>query len=218
MKIVAKENSRKPYTKSVKTKQKILIAALGLFGDKGFEAVGTREIAELAGVNQPAIHYHFKGKEQLYLACADFIIEKFMNHARQWAVDLSFLREENPNAEQGRQALKIIIVEMIAFYLQPSSAHWISFVHREIWNPEIAHDRLYTHIWSPGIKLITRLVNVIRGEDTPQNQLEAMTLISSLSSFRSGILVTKKSMNWKKIEEAEFNMIKNLYEKKIDCL
>ena len=118
---MAKENSRKPYTKSVKTKQKILIAALGLFGDKGFEAVGTREIARLAGVNQPAIQYHFGGKKQLYLACAVFIIEQFRNQAQGWAVDLSFLKEENPNAEQGRQALKIILIELIAFYLQPVS-------------------------------------------------------------------------------------------------
>jgi len=210
MKIIAKENSRKPYTKSVKTKQKILIAALVLFGDKGFEGVGTRKIAELAGVNQPAIQYHFEGKKQLYLACADFIIEQFKHQAQGWAVDLSFLKEENPNAEQGRQALKIILIELIAFYLQPSSAHWVSFVHREIWNPGTAHDRLYTQIWSPGIELVTRLINVIRGADTPQNRLEAMTLISSITTFRSGISVTKKSMNWEKIGEAEFKIIKNL--------
>ena len=132
-----------------------LIAALELFGDKGFEAVGTREIARLAGVNQPAIHYHFDGKEQLYLACADFMIEQFKHQAQGWAVDLSFLKEKNPNAEQGRQALKIIVIELIAFYLQPSSAHWISFVHREIWNSGTAHDRLYTHIWSPGIESVS---------------------------------------------------------------
>ena len=216
--MVVKENTRKPYTKSVQTKQKILIAALELFGDNGFEVVGTREIASLAGVNQPAIHYHFKGKEQLYLACADFIIEQFKHQAQGWAVDLSFLREKNPNAEQGRQALKIIVVELIAFYLQPSSAHWISFVHREIWSLGTAHDRLYTQIWSPGIELVTRLINVIRGADTPQNRLEAMTLISGLTTFRSGISVTKKSMNWEEIGEAEFKIIKNLYEQKIDCL
>ena len=101
---------------------------------------------------------------------------------------------------------------------RPSSAHWVSFVHREIWNPGTAHDRLYTQIWSPGIELVTRLINVIRGADTPQNRLEAMTLISSITTFRSGISVTKKSMNWEKIGEAEFKIIKNLYEQKIDCL
>ena len=91
-------------------------------------------------------------------------------------------------------------------------------MHREIWNSGTAHDRLYTHIWSPGIELVTRLINVIRGADTPQNRLEAMTLISGLTTFRSGISVTKKSMNWEKIEETEFKIIKNLYEQKIDCL
>ena len=43
----------------------ILEAADDLFGDIGFDATTTREIAERAGVNKALIHYHFSSKDGL---------------------------------------------------------------------------------------------------------------------------------------------------------
>ena len=50
------------------TKEKILGAADELFGQVGYDAATTREIAERCQVNKALIHYHFKNKEGL-LAC-----------------------------------------------------------------------------------------------------------------------------------------------------
>ncbi len=47
------------------SKEKILEAADHLFGQLGFDATTTREIAEESGVNKALIHYHFKNKEAL---------------------------------------------------------------------------------------------------------------------------------------------------------
>lgn len=44
---------------------KILEAADELFGEVGFDASTTREIAERAGVNKALIHYHFRSKDGL---------------------------------------------------------------------------------------------------------------------------------------------------------
>lgn len=46
-------------------KEKILEAADGLFGEVGFDAATTREIARRSGVNKALIHYHFETKEAL---------------------------------------------------------------------------------------------------------------------------------------------------------
>ena len=46
-------------------REKILQAADQLFGQVGFDAATTREIAEESGVNKALIHYHFKNKEGL---------------------------------------------------------------------------------------------------------------------------------------------------------
>ncbi|MEW5739631.1 MAG: TetR family transcriptional regulator [Myxococcota bacterium] len=47
------------------TKEKILEAADVLFGELGFDATTTRDIAERSGVNKALIHYHFGAKDDL---------------------------------------------------------------------------------------------------------------------------------------------------------
>ncbi|MFO8055726.1 MAG: TetR/AcrR family transcriptional regulator [bacterium] len=52
-------------------REEIMKAADRLFGEVGFEAATTREIAELSGVNKALIHYHFKSKDSLYGSVLD---------------------------------------------------------------------------------------------------------------------------------------------------
>lgn len=47
-------------------RERLLVAAARLFGERGFEVVTTREICAAAGVNPGAIHYHFHDKDGLY--------------------------------------------------------------------------------------------------------------------------------------------------------
>lgn len=47
------------------TRQRILEAADGLFGELGFDATTTRDIAARSGVNKALIHYHFGTKDEL---------------------------------------------------------------------------------------------------------------------------------------------------------
>ena len=49
-------------------RERLLREAARLFGDRGFDAVTTREICAAAGVNPGAIHYHFGDKDGLYAA------------------------------------------------------------------------------------------------------------------------------------------------------
>jgi AcrR family transcriptional regulator len=49
------------------TRERILAAAGGLFAERGFLATTMREIAERAGANLAAAHYHFGSKQDLYL-------------------------------------------------------------------------------------------------------------------------------------------------------
>jgi len=48
------------------TRQDILDAGEQLFADQGFGEVSTSKIAEVAGVSQSQIHYHFKTKRNLW--------------------------------------------------------------------------------------------------------------------------------------------------------
>src|SRR5690606_6633816 len=55
------------------TRQKLLQAAIEVFGIQGFDGTTTRALARAAGVNLQAIPYYFGGKEKLYLAVAEHI-------------------------------------------------------------------------------------------------------------------------------------------------
>jgi AcrR family transcriptional regulator len=61
----------------LETRRAILDAALDLFSKRSFDGASTRAIAELAGVTQPLLNYHFAGKEELWRAAVDDLFERF---------------------------------------------------------------------------------------------------------------------------------------------
>ena len=62
------------YARGDETRQRIIDAAIRLFGEHGFAGASTRDIAAAAGVNPPALQYYFESKEGVYNACAQFIL------------------------------------------------------------------------------------------------------------------------------------------------
>jgi AcrR family transcriptional regulator len=60
------EKSRLAVKDKVNTRDKILEAAIKLFSEKGFNGTTTKEIAELAEVNEALIFRHFSTKRELY--------------------------------------------------------------------------------------------------------------------------------------------------------
>ncbi len=61
------------YPKKYDARTRILETALAEFSAKGFDGVSTTDIAKMAGVTQPLIHYHFKSKLALWQATVEKI-------------------------------------------------------------------------------------------------------------------------------------------------
>jgi AcrR family transcriptional regulator len=57
---------------------KIRNAALILFSRQGYEGTSVAEIATLAGVAKPLIHYHFSSKEELWYSVIDEAADKLL--------------------------------------------------------------------------------------------------------------------------------------------
>jgi TetR/AcrR family transcriptional regulator len=84
--------ARKQQQRSIRTRQKLLDAAIEAFSENGFKGTSTRDIAERAGVHHPLITYHFRNKEELWRAAADRIFSSFnasMGSAQQEVVNES---------------------------------------------------------------------------------------------------------------------------------
>lgn len=61
--------AREPRTpEAVATRNRILQAARELFAERGFDGTSIRMIANRAGVSDPAVHYYFPGKYDLFRA------------------------------------------------------------------------------------------------------------------------------------------------------
>jgi TetR/AcrR family transcriptional regulator, regulator of cefoperazone and chloramphenicol sensitivity len=56
-----------------RTRERIIAAALQVFGEEGYDRGSTRRIAQRAGVSTPAIRYYFGSKQGLRAACARHI-------------------------------------------------------------------------------------------------------------------------------------------------
>jgi AcrR family transcriptional regulator len=60
-----------------RTRARLLEAAIDLFGSRGFEAVGMRDIAARAGVGAPAMYNHFPSKDAVLVAALTERLARF---------------------------------------------------------------------------------------------------------------------------------------------
>lgn len=61
----------------VSTKKRILIEALTLFSEKGYDAVSVGQIAEAVGIKAPSLYKHYKNKQDIFDAILDEMKERY---------------------------------------------------------------------------------------------------------------------------------------------
>lgn len=71
-------------------KEKILYAATRLFAGKGFADTSTAELAGITGVAESTIFYHFKNKEELFLAVLRTVREEITAHFEEHEKEQGF--------------------------------------------------------------------------------------------------------------------------------
>ncbi|MEM9255568.1 MAG: CerR family C-terminal domain-containing protein [Pseudomonadota bacterium] len=193
------------YAKSLATRRAILRAAIAAFGRRGFSAVTTREIASAAGVNQPAINYHFGGKEGLYQACAQEILDRFVQPlgqvSQRSAAALAHGLDRRAAARELEGLLSALADVMI---LSREVSEAADFVHREMREPGLAYSHLYNNLWSPGTELAARLVAAVKGRPRAHecDRIDAIMLISGIAAFVPGSAVAMDILRWQEAGEA----------------
>ncbi len=209
------------YAKGADTRQAILQAAIKAFGEAGFNAVTTRQIATMAQVNQPAIAYYFKNKEGLYLACAQQIIDGYAAHLSASSFDTFARLDKDLSPDQARDLLKDVLRAladlMISSKDQSESA---SFVEREMREPGLAHQYFYDHFWGPGIDVVTRLIGVAKGQVKADEvcRIQAVMLISSFVVFTPSQSVALQAMGWSRIGQDEAEQVLATLDQQIDLM
>lgn len=209
------------YRKGDETRQRVLDAALTAFGDAGFVAMTTRAIAESAGVSLPVLQYYFGGKEGLYRACAEAIVERYRGQTARAAEQAAEALREDCPAEAARAHLKSVIGALAGFLVGSKEAErWAQFVARELRDPGPAFEILYERLWRPGVELTARLIARILGRPASDQaaRVQALLLISSLLAFRSGRGISLRTMRWSEIGPEELALVLDGLNSTIDAL
>ncbi|MBJ3774860.1 CerR family C-terminal domain-containing protein [Acuticoccus mangrovi] len=202
------------------TREKLLAAAVEVFGLEGFDGATTRRIADAASVNLQAISYYFGSKEGLFLAAADHVVasilaevseERDAVRSRLAALDAA----GEPLSEAEARALLTQLLTVFAhLFLSPRSEPWARFVMREQMQPGDAFVRIYQGIMAPTLAVAHRLLGAILGEPPKSTtvRLRAMSLLGSVLVFRVAHSTVLAEMGWDGIDDAAIATVTELAE------
>jgi len=180
---MAKQTSSPP----PKTRERLLEAAVDVFGKHGFEAATTRMIANEAGVNIAAIPYYFNGKEGLYNAAVTHIVEKIEANAGAAFREMGELASgKNLSRKSAADGLENLLGTVIAFMVgSPEAPRVARILLREQIDPSSAYDIIFTRIMTPLVNTIAAFVAAMSRDITPRTaRLRAMAIIGQVMAFR----------------------------------
>jgi AcrR family transcriptional regulator len=187
-----------PLPRGEETRAALIAAALALYGDKGYEATSTREIAAAAKANSAMIAYHFGGKEGLRAACADFVAER-----------LRGVFAEAPEAAtpaEARAALAALLSAFVGRLIADESARPLArFLLREIADPSAAFSRIYESAFLPLHARACRLWALATGgePESDATRLSVFAMVGQAIYFRVARVAVLKRMGWADIGKAE---------------
>lgn len=206
------------YRKGEESKRRILLVALRAFGASGFKGATTRQIADEAKVNLPALKYYFGGKEGLYLACAREIVARYETELLAPLTKVAQELEAGMDGEAARARLKVVMNALIDLQVSDETEPGMAFALREMTEPGPAFDMLFDSFWGPGVELITALISRILGEKiaSEPSRLQALLLLSSLSGFSIGRPIALRSLRWPDTRDGRIARIREAVETTVD--
>jgi len=168
-------------------RERLLEAAMDIFGRHGYDAATTRMIAGQAGANIAAIPYYFNGKEGLYQAVVRHIsdlIAAQMEDTRREIAERSF---SGPQAKvAATRMLEKLLTQFIRFMVGSAEAPRISrIILREQMFPTAAYDIIFTGFMGNLLDAAAKLIRVITGSRSKHTaKLRAMAIVGQVMAFR----------------------------------
>jgi AcrR family transcriptional regulator len=196
------------------TRQRLIEVALEVFGEYGFNGASTRMLADQAGVNLAAIPYHFQGKEGLYRAAAEHIVDRMKEFT---APTLGEIEQSlrNPQLSRG-DALHLLhrYTDMMAAILVGSKevdSH-CAFVMREHLQPGAAFDILYKGMMRRILNACAGLLAVIfhQSQSDAIINLRASAIFGQILIFRTSRNVMLRRLGWKDFSGDRLALIQSI--------
>jgi TetR/AcrR family transcriptional regulator, regulator of cefoperazone and chloramphenicol sensitivity len=208
-----KRKAEKNRSGALDTRNKLLQAAIEAFAHKGYEGVGTRELAERAGVNLGAIRYYFGDKEGLYRAVIQHISEGIRERVSPF-IEQVRSRVEKPDIS--RKELINSLCELITaftFQLLGSGVpdNWARLVIREQVSPTSAFPTMYgvfRLLIDAGALIVAKIIGA--APESEAVRISVMTIVGQALVFRTHHATAVKFIGWKTIGPREISALQSV--------
>jgi TetR/AcrR family transcriptional regulator, regulator of cefoperazone and chloramphenicol sensitivity len=203
-------------------KQRLIEAGLEIFGTFNLEGATTRQLASRAGVNQAAIPYYFGGKEELYLAVVQHMVDLRTRELRPAILQMrELVQKQNLTPAEAFEMLKAIFGQFLEKMLSGGiDTAWARIIIREQMQPTKAFDVLYQHWMRFVHETITGLLAVIlRKKPTDQQViLRAHSLLGQMLIFIAGRQTILRRVSWQTYDEQSVKAVRQALFDQMDLM
>ncbi|MGR9035101.1 MAG: CerR family C-terminal domain-containing protein [Gammaproteobacteria bacterium] len=140
------------------TRDRVLIAAVEMFAQRGFRETTVREICAKAGVNTASVNYHFRNKSSLYKEALAFA---FQQADRRYPLDDA----KNADLSAEKRLTSFIRTFLHKLTDETNLGHHGRLIAREIADPTDALDEIIDRAIFPQFDLLRNLVPELLGQD-----------------------------------------------------
>ncbi|MEJ2157887.1 MAG: CerR family C-terminal domain-containing protein [Desulfobacteraceae bacterium] len=148
-------------------KERILAAAVQVFGRKGFKAATVREICQAARVNLAALNYYFGNKQNLYRILVTDLLKSAIEH---YPADMGRGRGADP-----RERLRLFILALLHRLLAPGGLSGFQnqgrLLARELADPSPVLDTLVQDHIRPQAAILSGIITELIGSDAPRERV-----------------------------------------------
>lgn len=186
-------------------------AAVEVFGESGLEAATTRDIAQRARQNIAAIAYYFGGKEGLYLAVAEHIVEVIMAHVGPVMDEVEALLAQ-PRRSPQRCLDCILRLLELSIGTNQTMIPVTGIIVREQTHPTKAFSILYDGCLERLQRLGAALIRAYIGNGASEKEciVRFHAMLGEALAFRFARETILRRAGWKDVGAAEEAVVRNI--------
>ncbi len=205
--------SRQGQEKEKNARNRLLEAAIDVFGRDGFDAATTRSITRKAGVNIAAIPYYFDSKEGLYRAAVTHIVKTIRTQVADMVHTATpFLSAGNSGKQKALATLLTMVEKMIMFAVGSEEGRRFSrIIFREQMDPTASYEIIYKGYMEPILNALAALITVTTENPSRRAaKLRAMAIIGQVLVFRVARETIIRSLDMQGYNSAETEEIRGI--------
>jgi len=198
------------------TRDRLIKNAMEMFAEQGYDKTSVRELARKADANIAAINYHFGGKEGLYQAVLEYIVD----YMDSWAMPLvnaydDFLKAQNGTFEMNKtinwieEFIDTFITRAFESYESNILLHKI--IVREQLKPTLGFNKIYS---MASLKLAEHIISDLLSKISDANEdkiiIYTNSIIGLMHRFVSANSSVRTELNVKDFTKSQKQDIKEL--------